>query len=398
MKTLNLPTELPIFKEMIEELDLPEHIEEKVNKRYESLSSWFNRENSTLKDVDIDIFAQGSFALGTTIKPINENEEYDLDMGCKLNISNFKALYSQEKLIELVKNEIEAYRKANSIQNDVEEKRRCLRLVYKDEVAFHLDIVPCIPLNQENETEYRNVLLENFSDRSLALDVAKYAVNISDNERYNFEDISEDWHISNPQGYLRWFQERMNQQLSIVLEQRATVEPIPFYNEKSVLQRCIQLLKRHRDNMFFHPDQPHKAEGKPISIILTTLAAQAYSGEATVEEAILNILDNMPRLINTQSPRIPNPVKPEEDFSDKWTDPQYASLNLEMNFNAWLIQAKRDFSDLIKSDNFGQVKTILTEGFNIAVEEAKLKQHYKYQSTVPKPIVISTPTAKPWCK
>ncbi|MTW88411.1 hypothetical protein F3157_22855 [Virgibacillus dakarensis] len=64
-----------VLEEMIEQLDLPEYVVEKTIQRYKSLGEWFNRENSTFKDVDINIFPQGSFALGTTIKPISEQEE-----------------------------------------------------------------------------------------------------------------------------------------------------------------------------------------------------------------------------------------------------------------------------------------------------------------------------------
>ena len=76
-----------ILVKMLEELDLPKSVEEKVHKRYESLGKWFTRDESTLKDVDI--FVQGSFGQGTTIKPLQEGEEYDLDMSCKVNISKF---------------------------------------------------------------------------------------------------------------------------------------------------------------------------------------------------------------------------------------------------------------------------------------------------------------------
>lgn len=382
---------------MIEQLDLPDYIEEKVNKRYESLSNWFNRENSTLKNVNIDIFSQGSFALGTTIKPIHEDEEYDLDMGCKLNIPHFKTLYSQEKLVELVGFEVEAYRKSNNIQNKIEEKRRCLRIAYKDEVSFHLDIVPCIPLTGENDQQYRNILIESFNDDNFALEVAKYAVNITDNERENFKSISDDWHISNPQGYLRWFQERIKQQQSLIFEHRASTEPIPQYSEKSVLQRCIQLLKRHRDNMFYFPNDSKKAEGKPISIIITTLAARAYNGESTIEEAILNILNKMPQLIANQAPRIPNPVKPEEDFADKWDDAQFQDLKLELNFKAWLMQAKLDFSKLIQTQQLTEIKSILNEGFSLSINENKLVDYYIPKIEIPQRTTIHTPSVKPWC-
>ena len=57
---------------------------------------------------------------------------------------------------------------------------------------------------------------------------------------------------------------------------------------------------------------------KPISIIITTLAAQAYRGETDLQETTLGLLDRMLGLINHETLRVPNPVNPEEDFADKW--------------------------------------------------------------------------------
>lgn len=40
----------------------------------------------------------------------------------------------------------------------------------------------------------------------------------------------------------------------------------------------------------YHPLSDKQKESKPISIIITTLAARAYDGESTIEEALLNII------------------------------------------------------------------------------------------------------------
>ena len=34
---------------------------------------------------EVDIYPQGSMALGTTVKPINDDDDYDLDMVCILD-------------------------------------------------------------------------------------------------------------------------------------------------------------------------------------------------------------------------------------------------------------------------------------------------------------------------
>lgn len=378
---------------MLEQLDLSESVEKKVRDRYISLSNWFGRENSSIKDIEINIFSQGSFALGTTIKPIREDEEYDLDMGCKLNIVGYKKSHSQEELKKIVGRELELYRKNVHIQKPLIEKRRCWRLEYKDEVAFHLDVVPCIPLEDESKEIYFSQLMEQYKQEQNFIDnVAHLAVNITDNEKDNYSTISTDWNISNSQGYVQWFQNRMKHNVLLETNSKTIIEPVPYYPKKSILQRCIQLLKRHRDSMF-----QENRDSKPISVIITTLAARAYNGEQNMEAAIMNILENMPRFISSNKPRIPNPVKPEEDFTDRWDNPMFSHLNLEINFKAWLRQASMDFKKIFETEKSNEIHMILNEKFSLNIPEERLQKEFGYNLLLqPTTHVINTPTIRPW--
>ncbi|MGG6448289.1 nucleotidyltransferase domain-containing protein [Pseudobacillus badius] len=383
-----------ILLEVIEQLDLPESIDRKVRDRYISLSKWFGRENSSLRDINIDIFSQGSFALGTTIKPLKEDEEYDLDMGCKLDIEGYKDSHTQEELKQLIGQELELYRNRVGIEKPLDEKRRCWRLEYKDEVGFHLDIVPCIPLENERKVIYESRLLEAYGyEQTFNQDVAHFAVNITDTENENYSTVTDEWNISNPQGYVRWFQQQMQKSKQGIFESKASIEPVPKYEQKTVLQRCIQLLKRHRDNMF-----EDNKDSKPISIIITTLAGRAYNGEQSLEEAIINILNKMPQYIHSQRPRVPNPVKPEEDFTDRWDNPEFSHLNLEANFRVWLNQAYLDFKKLLEKEKIEEIRSILNESFSLNVSSERLEKEFGYKvASMPTVQVINTPSIKPWC-
>jgi hypothetical protein len=92
-------------------------------------------------------------------------------------------------------------------------------------------------------------------------------------------------------------------------------------------------------------------EGRPASIIITTLSAMAYMGEAEIADALERILSGTESLINPYSPRVPNPVNPDEDFADRWTDQALGNKNLEANFWSWLRQAKLDFETVGKQRN-----------------------------------------------
>lgn len=126
----------------------------------------------------------------------------------------------------------------------------------------------------------------------------------------------------------------------------ARVDDIPAYRWKSPLQQCVQILKRHRDKMF-----EEDSDGKPISIIVMTLAGAAYQGEVEIDEALTRILTDMGGFVRTESPRVPNPVNPVEDFADKWADPKYKDLHLEQNFWKWLEQAQSDFEVMTTTDD-----------------------------------------------
>ena len=98
---------------------------------------------------------------------------------------------------------------------------------------------------------------------------------------------------------------------------KAEIEKVPNYRIKTPLQRCVQLLKRHRD-IVFENDQ----ENRPASILITTLAAYAYENEADMVDAMINIIDRMPSFITERNgvSWVPNPVDPSENFADRWAD------------------------------------------------------------------------------
>jgi hypothetical protein len=90
---------------------------------------------------------------------------------------------------------------------------------------------------------------------------------------------------------------------------------------------------------------------KPISVIITTLAAKAYNGESDLASALTNVLSRMGDYINGVVPYVPNPVNPAEDFADKWYDKGSAEYKLQDNFDKWLYQARADFKALCTKDN-----------------------------------------------
>lgn len=63
----------------VDQLAIPEFRYEQAERSYNSFGDWLHRDESTVRHLDPEVYAQGSFRLGTAIRPINESEEYDVD-------------------------------------------------------------------------------------------------------------------------------------------------------------------------------------------------------------------------------------------------------------------------------------------------------------------------------
>lgn len=340
----NRDPESIILSEMLSRIELPEYAYEKAVNRYADLGAWLGREESTVETYDPRVFSQGSFRLGTAIRPISDDEQYDLDVTCKLRAGITKSSHSQLNLKELVGKELETYRKARGIESPLEPKHRCWRLEYKDVLSFHMDVVPCIPEDSEKQQLLEKSIRNSGEDSVMAERSSKTSVSITDDRHPQFSQLTDAWNISNPEGYALWFEARMNPGKLLNVLEKALVEEVPLYKRKSPLQQSIQLLKRHRDVMFADDEN-----SKPISIIITTLAARAYNGESDIPSALRKILEAMGSYVRSTVPKVPNPVDPGEDFADRWSMSECAKFALEANFWKWLNQAKVDFDLILKS-------------------------------------------------
>lgn len=340
-----------ILENLADSLDIPETYFKKAESRYIAMGSWLEREESSVADKKPSIYPQGSFLLGTMVKPINDTDEYDIDLVCELGGFS-KQTISQKNLKEIVGDEIKGYARANSMNVPVEEKQRCWTLKYADDAKFHMDILPAIPDDGLFKVALREI--------KIPVDRIETAIVITDNtdkNQSNYNQISLNWLRSNPKGYAAWFKEKMRRQFEIQQKKyaestQAKVEEIPEYKIKTTLQRSVQLLKRHRDIMFAN-DQ----DDKPISIIITTLAAHAYNNEEDLFDAVISIINGMPSYIESRGRElwVSNPVNPSENFAEKWEKhPERAQ-----KFFQWLKKVNEDFNTAIKEEGIDSISKML---------------------------------------
>jgi hypothetical protein len=384
-----------IIEELAASIEIPESAWEKADSRYQDLGEWFNRADGGCVQFQPHIYPQGSFRLGTVIR----SDEYDLDVGCRLRRGITKQTHTQKQLKMLVGRDVEAYRVARGIKETLEEMHRCWRLPYADTLKFHMDIVPSIPEEASRRQMLREIMAAAGTSHSLAEAVASWAGAITDKRLQNYEVISVEWRISNSEGYALWFESRMKLAQTLVESQlfaakAAQVDPLPTSRWNLPLQKSVKLLKRHRDVMF-----QQSPDAKPISIIITTLAAAAYQGETDFDDALARILANMGGLVRATKPRVPNPVNPAEDFADKWADPKCKHLNLEQHFWDWLEQAQNDFRALWSARDIDLIAEQADERFAAQINTDRLRDTAGLSTatiSAPKVRKLTEAPARPW--
>jgi hypothetical protein len=358
-----------LLENLSNELDISESHFKQAEERYKAIGRWL-LDDSTVAEYNPDIYPQGSFLLGTMIKPITDSEEYDIDLVCKLDIT--KDQVSQEQLKEVVGKEIIAYAKAHNMNSLPEEKRRCWTLNYADRVQFHMDILPALP-----DGDSFRIFLES---KGISANWTELAIAITDKTHHNYKRIADEWPCSNPKGYAAWFKERMKTQFDVRLKSfaesiRASIEDVPEYKVKTPLQRAIQILKRHRDMRFYGYELE---EDKPISMIITTLSAKLYQNEGDTYSAIKNIVEQMDAYVALLSPNfslsenlrsqrlierrsdgtwyIPNPVNPAENFADRWHENDNRKARA---FFQWVSWVRSDLIEVLRQADMKKISESL---------------------------------------
>ena len=276
-----------------ENLDITENQYNAAVESYEAVGDWLSKEGSFLFPYSPRIIPQGSFMLGTIIKPICEDDDIDIDLVCKLN--GKPAHWTQKHLKEAVGDRLKEHSVYKNMLESQDGGQRCWTLEYSDQANYHMDILPSIA--DKNFT----VLLNEAFNNHQQLDTNKLAIRITDKENifYSIMTETEWWLKSNPFGYAKWFFQRAIYSSKRMFALSESVDPVrPFQKEKMPLQRVVQLLKRHRDIMFSSDE--YDSENKPISIIITTLASRAYDKGENIADAYINIVSRMRSYIETK--------------------------------------------------------------------------------------------------
>jgi len=339
-----------ILNELGNNLDISETEFKIAVKSYEAVGDWLSKESSPLYKFKPRILPQGSFMLGTMIKPINEEDELDIDLVCKLE--GKPNTWTQKDVKDIVGDRLKDHGTYVDMIEDNEGGRRCWTLKYSDDSNYHMDILPAV-----TDENFMSFLKESFNNYQ-KIDPEKVAIRITDKEEYNYETSinSDEWMKSNPFGYAQWFFQKAIIKSTKLFSLNESVDPVrEFQKEKWPLQRVVQLLKRHRDIMF--SSENYDIEDKPISIIITTLSSRAYDKSEDVVSAFSNIVEKMRGMIEEKLNHetgelekwVSNPVNKEENFADKWP----LERQKEEYFYMWLDKLEGDLKTIRNSSGIG---------------------------------------------
>ena len=272
-----------MYRKIAAEIEISETQAEKAKESYEAVGNYLN---NNIKQYYVRIFPQGSFMLGTVIKPI----EYDIDLVATID-NKFTSAKDLKNIVGDVLKTSDRY------SEKVEEGKRCWTIQYSESANYHMDILPTM----KSDTYFQNkkLIMTHKED---------------ENSDYEFRQ-------TNPEAYYDWFVKRMEEEKKKLTEEYAIrnkieIVEVPEYKIKTTLQIAIEILKRYRDIKF--KDTP---DIKPISIILTTLIARIYTGKENVYELIEKFSKEYVLYLERDengNVLIQNPVNKNENFADKW--------------------------------------------------------------------------------
>lgn len=391
---------------LIEGLDISPTMYKNATEKYKAVGTYLQDQGLVC-----DIFPQGSFSLGTVVRPYRESKEadYDLDFICCLGDQK------EETTAKYVKNVVketlcksEVYK--DKLQNVEWDKCWTLEYAEVNGIGFNIDIVPGV-----SESD---VIVQSMVNNGLSQEDAELAVAITDKKNQNYF-----WLTSNPRAYKYWFEsinkpfleyDRQNKRRVLFEKSRTvynSIEEIPEGLERSSLQRVIQILKHHRDVYYC---RIRKENSKPTSAIITTICAEIAKGI----DSSLNVFELLQEIVNDfeiysrnqvlteeEFSRqyetkniirksngkwfIMNPVNPKDNLADSWNDnPEKAEL-----FFKWVMVMKKDFLDSLQIEDNDFVALLEN---NFGRDYVKKNINLKEYASVTPVIIANTP--KPWRK
>lgn len=392
---------------LISKLDISPTMYRDAVEKYKNLGAYLQEYG-----LQADFYPQGSFNLGTVVRPYKDNKDSNFDLDAICQIVTEKDGTTPQEIKEAVESAFE--------QDEIYNKKlvkcdKCCTINYTDinEIGFSIDIVPAVEedYSTKNRLKKKSALPE-YIETAIAITSKK-------NEKY-------EWATNNPKGFKVWFdiinmpflKYNPMQSRSMIFEANnnvfASIEEIPLELERSSLQRVIQILKRHRDVYFSKKHDGNTL--KPISAIITTVASSIASF-APVSLGVFELLKYVLSEFDVYSKRqilnefefsniyknknivkridenwvIENPVNPEDNLADSWNEnPLIAKA-----FFDWSKCVYRDFLESNEKTDEEYINILESALGSDFVRKSIDLRKYLPSIVATKPIIQSN-QSKPW--
>lgn len=389
--------------QLVQSLDITPTMRKQAKEKYDAIATYLQSHG-----IDCNIYPQGSFALGTVVKPLSK-DSYDLDTICELFTDK------QETTAKETKESVGHVLKTSVRYCDIQEYDTCWTKEYAE--GFNIDLVPAV-----NEDLEKKRILKSKSTTNPNLADLSIAITKGTAPQYR-------WTTSNPKGYAAWFKgvnkpfldnNRLQRRQSIFEHNRtvySSVESIPEEDERSALQIAVQILKRHRDEYFSKLKEDEKDDA-PNSAVITTLVASiaqkhpAYLNPLEILGRVANELKTYAQLAAMDQIRftqkysalnliqrkngewfLPNPANPEDNLLDSWNDTSN-NRNRANSFFKWVNVVVNDFLAFESAEDMRYLAVVKTAFGKQLVEQCSAFAHYNESVSQPYTPVITS--AKPW--
>jgi len=390
--------------DIIKNLDISPTMYQNAIEKYNHLTTYLEQHGYAVK-----MYPQGSFALGTVVRPIHKGDDASYDLDFIYQVSSPKKSTSPKEL----RDEVEAVLRDSHLYDDrLVVNDECFTIEYADigGIGFSIDIVPATA-----EDEGKKLQLKSESPHPELIDDS-IAIPKSENSRYS-------WLTNNPKGYKSWFTSindpyaalNRDEVRKTIFAQNISlynsVEDVPIDLERSPVQRVIQILKYHR-NVYYGKLFEGKAL-KPISAIIGTLVAQVAEkhsptmGTFDLLQCVLSELRTYSELLTSnqtvfkrahpgktlltregQNWVLRNPANPEDNLTDSWN----GNPRIAPTFFKWLACA---YGDLISSLTLSDEEFRARVAGALGDKQVRRVWGKKYEK-IPTSTFTSSSQTKPW--
>ena len=295
---------IAFFKEFLsEEVNLNQTRIDRLNQSVDAIEQFL----SNNLDGYISTEPQGSCALGTIIKPVDSNKEYDADILITVEYDEIKTPK------DYIKDLYQCLKSSSRYAEKTHRQTRCVSLEYKGD--FHLDIVPCVvdKNNQIYICNYKNDLFEE----------------------------------TDGTGYRDWFNERNS---------------ITNGNLKRVT-RLLKYLRDHKKNF--------TAKSILLTTLIGNTVFSNDEGFENLPSALKTVSNRINSRLqdNIKMPEISNPVLPQERLDRHWDQTKYE--NFRRLFNIYNDRINKAYMSKNNDESIDKWRDIFGEELGEKRKESK---------------------------